>query len=101
MSAPHRFKSGQGKWNFNAKCNLTKLTIKKSWLSSSGQQVLVVSAFEEHCIVNHLSVEVCSRLCGVSGWFVSIFCPFPLPFIPVFYCVCSVTGVWMTWRGSS
>ena len=47
------------------KCNLTKLTTKKSWHSSGGQWLLVVSACVEHCIV-----AACSGVAERSRLFV-------------------------------
>ena len=42
----------------------------------------------------HLSMAMCSRLCGVSGWFISVFLSLPpLPLFLLFHCLCSVTSV--------
>ena len=50
----------------------------------------------------HLSTVMRSRLCGVSGWFTSVFLPLPpLPLFLLFHCLGSVTGVRMTGCGGS
>ena len=37
--------------DIGVKCNLTRLTTKKSWHSLGGQRLLVGSACAEHCFV--------------------------------------------------
>ena len=56
------------------KCNLTKLTTKKSWHSLGGHRLLVGSACAEHCFGWRLSVAVRSVFVEYSCWIVSVFC---------------------------
>ena len=81
-----------GVWAFSGtaqavKCNLTKLTTKKSWHSSGGQWLLEVCAWAEQCIV-----VACLSVAEHSGFSVEFlvglsrfFCPSP-PLLSLFHC---------------